>query len=259
MSDQKVAEFLELAEQSVVPANPDLLLQRGRSLRRRRQLAPVVAVAAAAVLGIGFMVMGGDSNSDRQPSQNPTDTVSPRALGEDASSPGEYVMTDVDWDGTYDISVQLSGEGWESWDSGSHQSTSLGAVSWGSARYADTIIQRCNELRRATTMRGAIRQLTHIQGTVTQAPTTTTRLGLTGTHLQLEIPVDVECPGGIEPTMANLMALYAGPTDPTVTVDVWVLEAGDDLVILTKGVRGNPTAEMLQDLDTTFNSLAYTP
>ena len=56
MSDQKISEFRERAQvaAAVAAPDPDLLLQRGAALRRRR-LAPVVALAACAAIGIGFL------------------------------------------------------------------------------------------------------------------------------------------------------------------------------------------------------------
>ena len=79
-------------------------------------------------------------------------------------------------------------------------------------------------------------------------------LGLTGPYLQLSVPVDVECKSGT-PGEGYLMAVYDGPPDPRVTVGVWLLEDGDRLLILTRGVRGDPPAEMLDNLDRTFDSL----
>ena len=79
-------------------------------------------------------------------------------------------------------------------------------------------------------------------------------LGLTGTHLQLSIPVDVTCRAG-EYGGGYLMSIWDGPTDPRVTVDVWLLQDGDRLLILTRGVRGNPPAEMLDSLNRTLDTL----
>jgi hypothetical protein len=38
-----------------------------------------------------------------------------------------------------------------------------------------------------------------------------------------------------------------------------VLEDGDELLILTKGVRSNPMAARLADLNATFDSHTYSP
>ena len=45
-----------------------------------------------------------------------------------------------------------------------------------------------------------------------------------------------------------------GPTE-----NVWLLEHGDRLLILTRGVRGDPPAEMLDSLDRTFDTLRIAP
>ena len=78
MSDQKISEFRERAQMAVAAPDPDLLLQRGRALRRRRQLVPVVALAACAALGIGLLASGGDgARTDEPPVDQPTVTETP--------------------------------------------------------------------------------------------------------------------------------------------------------------------------------------
>ena len=52
MSEQKILEFRERAERLVAPADLSLLQQRGRALRRRRQLAPILALAVCGVIGL---------------------------------------------------------------------------------------------------------------------------------------------------------------------------------------------------------------
>ncbi len=67
MSEQKISEFRERAQLAVAAPDPDLLLQRGRALRRRRQLVPVVALAACAAIGIGLLASGGGGLRNDQP------------------------------------------------------------------------------------------------------------------------------------------------------------------------------------------------
>ena len=55
------------------------------------------------------------------------------------------------------------------------------------------------------------------------------------------------------------MAIFPGPSEPTVTVDVWLLEDGDRLLILTRGVRGNPSPARLGNLNLTLDTLQYVP
>ena len=76
-----------------------------------------------------------------------------------------------------------------------------------------------------------------------------TVLGVTGTHMQVEIPVQHTCHNGNEATGAALMAVWKGPQDPTVTVDVWILDDGGRLLLLTKAVRGNPSPAQLEALE----------
>ena len=51
------------------------------------------------------------------------------------------------------------------------------------------------------------------------------------------------------------MAIWPGQTDPTVTVDVWLLEDDDRLLILTRGVRGRPSPATLESLNLTLEEL----
>ena len=123
--------------------------------------------------------------------------------------------------------------------------------------YSDTPIDRCDADRRAESLAGAVRQLTGLPGRVIAGPSREPATG--ATHLRLSLPVDVECPDGSTPTPANLLAIWDGSTDPTVTVDVWLIEHEDRLLILTKGVRGHPSKATLEELNQTVDSLRIQP
>ena len=148
---------------------------------------------------------------------------------------------------------------WVAWSGGAVISDAQGTVSWGFQKYEDTVIDRCTPELHATSRSGAITQLSQIPGMVTRAAGPATKMGLTGTYLQLSVPVTVDCPGVRLAAGANLMAIWPGSTDPTVTVDVWLLEDGDRLLILTRGVRGHPSPTRLENLDRTLDTLQYLP
>jgi hypothetical protein len=262
MSDQKISEFRQRAQTAAAVAAPDpyLLLERGRALRRRRQLVPVAALAACAAIGIGFLgSVGGNPRTDQPPANRPSVTETPdpgpTPLA-DAQGPGTYTLDTMDDGGRPDATVELVGDGWQNWSAGAVIANAQ--VSWGFKMYEDTPIDQCHENRHAASMSGAVAQLSHIEGTVTRAARPVTRLGLTGTYLQLSVPVTVDCPNG-DASGGNLMVIWPGSTDPTVTVDVWLLEDGDRLLILTRGVRGNPSPATLRNLDRTLDSLQYVP
>ena len=264
MSEQKLTEFRERAEAVVVAPDPGLLLQRGRAVRRRRQLVPVAALAACAAIGIGLLATGaGDTRTDEPPAGQPTATETPEReaafLGAGARwrDPGTYGLDQMDGDGRRDATVELVGDGWETWESGGVMYDTAGVVSWGFQKYEDTPIPTCSPVRHATSMSGAISQLSHGQGTVTRAARPATKLGLTGTYLQLSIPYDMDCPNGL--VSGGLMASWPGAGAPTVKVDVWLLEDGDRLLILTRGVRGNPSSATRENLDRTLDTLHYLP
>ncbi len=253
MSEQKLKEFRKRAQLAVATPDPGLLLKRGRALRRRRQLAPVAAVAAFAVIGIGFLTAGGGTTrTDEPPANQPTVTEAPtdtRAI---------HTLDIVNADGQPDATFKLFGS-WSTWSAGASAADGKGVVSWGFQKYEDTIIDQCHQPRHATTRQAAATQVSQVQGTtVTVAPRPATKMGLTGTYLQLSVPIDVTCPHGTA-SGATLMASWDGSTDPTVTVDVWLLEDGDQLLILTRGVRGNPSRDTLTNLDLTLDTLRYLP
>ena len=75
MPDQKIEEFRELAESAVVAPDPHVLLQRGQTRRRRRQLTPVVAVAAVVAVVLGMSATGGDPRTDEQPAGQPSQSA----------------------------------------------------------------------------------------------------------------------------------------------------------------------------------------
>jgi hypothetical protein len=261
MSEQKILEFRERAERLVTPADPGLLQRRGHTLRRRRQLAPVLALAVCGAIGIGIATYAADDRdaaSNIQPAA-PTPVTGPPSIDSFSNHmpPGTYTLDQAPQDGRADLTVELVGENWIGWSGGAYLHNLQGGVSWGIQEYDHTTIDPCID-RHATTLEGAIRQLSEIPGRVTQAARPDTALGLTGTHLQLSIPVDVTCREG-EYGGAYLMAMWLGPTVPRVTVDVWLLQDGDRLLILTRVVRGNPPAEMLDSLDRTLSTLRLVP
>ena len=86
---KRQGEFLRTETAS----DPDTLLQRGRALRRRRQLAPVVAVVAIAAVGYGILAFGGGdgARTDDLPPVAPPSTAAPRWLEQDRPvAPGVY-------------------------------------------------------------------------------------------------------------------------------------------------------------------------
>jgi len=267
MSDQKIGEFRERAQAYVAVPDPGLLLQRGRRLRRRRQLVPVAALAACAVIGVGFLAAGARDTRTDEPPTNPstvtqTPSTAPDILGVGARTrePGTYALDSIGEDGLPDATVELEGEPWETWETwsgGAVMYDSGGTVSWGFQKYEDTPIEACHPKRHAASRREAVDQLSNVQGTVTKTARPATKLGLSGTYLQLSVPTDVNCPKA--PASGSLMASWPGPGGPNTTVDVWLLEDGDRLLILTRAVLGDPSLARLGYLDRALATLEYLP
>ena len=201
----------------------------------------------------------GSPRTEQPPAGQPTVTESPdpgpTSLG-DVDGPGSYALDVLDDGGAPDATVELVGEGWNTWPGGAVIQS--GQVSWGFQKYRDTPIDQCHPGRHATSTSGAVRQLSQIPGRVTRAARPATKMGMSGTYLQLSIPYTVHCPSG-EAYGANLMAIWPGAPDPTVTVDVWLLEDRDRLLILTRGIRGNPPPATVESLDRSLDNLQYEP
>lgn len=260
MSEQKFAEFRERAEIVVGPVDPDLLLQRGRRLRRRRQLAPVAAVAVIAALGYGIVTAdGGDPQSDELPPVTPP-SASSAPLLDNVEEVKKGVTYSLDYvrDGEADATLTVFGDGWLVGGSGIYKAEARSAVSIGLDVYSGVIVDQCNPGERAESVAGAVRQLSRIAGTVTVAPRRETVMGLPARHLQLSIPVDVACTNGATPTGSNLNSVWDGPTDPTVTVDIWLVQQDGYLILLTKSVRGTPSVDTRIEWNRTMDSLRFT-
>ncbi|HSV38429.1 MAG TPA: hypothetical protein VLI04_06680 [Nocardioidaceae bacterium] len=261
MSDQKFAEFRERALDTVAPVDPDDLLRRGRTLRRNRRLAPVVALAACLAIGFGISTMDDSGDrADRGPVKTPDrpPVISPPD-GRGGIAPGSYALDNLPYDGWLDATIEIVGEGWIGWDGGAILRGSAGYISWGFQEFKNTPINRCQPDWPVATRREAVDQVLGARGRITIPPRATTKLGLVGTYLQLRIPADLTCASGATPARGNLMALWDEDRGYRVKVDVWVLEDDDRLLILTSATRGTPTAEMRQSFDESLDSLRLEP
>lgn len=267
MSDQKITEFRERAELGVRQVDPDLLLERGRALRRRRQLAPLAALAALAAVGYGVYA------SIPARHQTPAGQVmipepEVKMLSEQPRrrvlEPGTYPLEFTVSDGVPDAYVELVGEGWRASSSGALQSTPDAVVSWSLAGYRDVNVNRCATTGAALpgglSRAQVAEQIAAVPGTrVLEAPAPATFFGLGGptTHLQISLPMVIQCETGPVSDGA-LDSMYDGPRDPRVTIDVWVIEHDDEVLLASMARRGAPPPEMLQELASTVESLRFT-
>jgi hypothetical protein len=117
MSDQKITEFWERALDAVTPADPDQLLQRGRALRRRRQLGSVVAVAATAAAAFGLSTGRGDDQSEPLPATRVTQspTSGPPLLGNGLTESHTYGIDTLRPDSRADLLVDRVGGSRDGW------------------------------------------------------------------------------------------------------------------------------------------------
>lgn len=261
MSDQKIAEFRERAELGVTPVDPDQLLRRGTALRRRRQLVPVAVVAACAAIGIGILSsLGGDASTGQGPTSDRTGVQyldEPKFLyGLEA---GEYALHPLTSGGPPLATVELDG-GWHGGSNAAYRSDATGTVAWGLDLASGIYVDRCHPdgplLPPGLTRPQVVDRVASVVDTqVISAPRPASALGLKGTHLQVSIPFDLECPTGTVGGSA-LLAIWDGPSPARrVTVDVWVLGRGDDKLVLTRSVRGEPSPETIASLDNAIATL----
>lgn len=261
MSDQKIREFRERAELGVTPVDPDQLLRRGTALRRRRQLVPVGVVAACAAIGIGiFSSLGGDASTGQDPTSERTGVQyldGPKfSYGLEA---GDYALHPLTSGGPPLATVELDG-GWYGATNAAFRSDAGGTVSWGLDAASGIYVDRCHPdgplLPPGLTRPQVVHRVASVVDTqVTSPPRPASALGLKGTHLQVSIPFDLECPTGTVGDSA-LLAIWDGPSPARrVTVDVWVLGRGADMLVLTRSVRGEPSPETIASLDNALASL----
>ena len=133
-----------------------------------------------------------------------------------------------------------------------------GVVGWGFQKYEDTPIPTCGPVRHATSMSGAISQLSHGQGTVTRAARPATKLGLTGTYLRLSIPYDMDCPNGlVSGGPDGVLARGAGaPTGRSTSGSSRTATGCSSSPAVCAGTRRRPRGE---NLDRTLDTLHYLP
>jgi hypothetical protein len=261
MSDQKIAEFRARAELGVTEVDPDLLLRRGTAMRRRRQLVPVGVVAACAAIGIGiFSSLGGDPSTGQDPTSEEKGVHyldEPRFLyGLEA---GEYALHPLTPGDPPFATVELDG-GWHGASNAAFRSDAGGTVAWGLDLASGIDVDRCHPdgpfLPPGSTRQKVVDRVASVVDTrVTSPARPATALGLKGTYLQVSIPIILECPTGTVEGYA-LLATWDGPSPaPRATVDVWVLGRGQDMVMLTRSVRGDPSPETIASLDNALATL----
>ncbi len=275
MSDQKIAEFRARAELGVTEVDPDLLLRRGTAMRRRRQLVPVGVVAACAAIGFGiFSSLGGDPSTGQDPTSERTEVQyldDPKYLyGLEAGEYALHPLADSQYrpplpsGGSPFATVELDG-GWYGGSNAAYRSDAGGTVSWGLDLASEIYVDRCHPddprlppgLTRPQVVDG-VASVTDTQ--VTSPPRPASALGLKGTHLQVSIPLDLECPTGTVTATGALLATWDGPSPaPRATVDVWVLGRGQAMVMLTRSVRGDPSPETIASLDAALGTLELGP
>lgn len=261
MSDQKIAEFRARAELGVPEVDPDLLLRRGTAIRRRRQLLPVAVVAAVVAIAVGVASgLGGDPSTRQDPTSEDTGVHyldEPTFLyGLEA---GEYALHPLTPGGPPFATVELDG-GWHGASNAAYRSDAGGTVAWGLDLAFGIDVDRCHEdgplLPPGLTRAQVVDRVASVVDTrVTSAPRPASALGLQGSHLQVSIPLDLECPAGLVRGHA-LLATWDGPSPARrATVDVWVLGRGEDMVVLTRSVRGEPSPETIASLDNALATL----
>jgi hypothetical protein len=254
MSDSRtMSEFREDLERGVPFPDFDTIEKRGRSVRRRRQVASVTVVAIAA-LGVGLVTLNADRDSgELQPAPAPTRSVSPQPPAlrfVDTPTPGDYTISGTD--NLPDAGVTLVGAGWNVWRAGGWMSDQTGGVFWALDEYEQINANPClPDTHPPATRAHAIQLATQIPGVrITQAAEKTRILGRPATHIAFSTLARVPCPEG------TVVYGYSGDfSAPRVKVDLWALDDVDQMLLLIVTTKGHPTAETLDQLDQTVASI----
>jgi len=259
MSDSRtMIEFREDLERGVPFPDFDTIEQRGRSVRRRRQIVPIAVVAIAA-LGAGLFGLNIDRDrGDLQPAPSPTVTETPQprslaGLGSSEVTPGDYTI--VGTDVVADATVTLVGEGWEVWRAGGWLRDPTGVVDWALDEYEQVNLNPClPDTHPPATRAQMIQMVTQIPGVqITHAAGETQVLGRPATHIGFSTLRRVPCPKG---TVDFYQGIYQGNFHtPRVKVDLWAVQDVDQVLLLSVGTRGNPIAATLDQLDQTVASI----
>jgi len=241
MSELKIAEFRERAEQGLGFPDLDGIERRGRALHRRRVATAVGALALVVLAGGGLSRITADG-TDASPlpagRPSPTATAAERFAVHTTVDRGEEVLLPGPSTVTYDgiaVHFDVTGEDWEWWDSGmglrrsAEQPDDYGAAVF-FLRDASVRLQPCrdglaqalgSDPDRLVANVAPLLDLAH--ATVVQGPRVVDVFGGSAVHLQLQ--TDGSCPeGGGLPV--QLRGVSDGSSiDPgfggTAVLDVW--------------------------------------
>lgn len=278
MSEMKLSEFRERVLQVTPLPEFATIERRGRARRRRRAVGAAAVVAACVVLGFGVAAVGGRDSGDRtQPVDRPgqTESSGPKILDigmPGTLRPGGYALDNLDPDEIADATVSLIGEGWEALSSGAVQNTDDGVSlgGWGVNVFASVPVDPCRPLgpqRPAPPTASAVaEQLANVDGsTVTSSPAQVTRFGRSGTHMKLHVS-KTACMKRRQADEGFQFAWYVnrtldaiGPPEPGATVDLWVLEDGDRLLVVGKAVTEQATPSDREQINATIETLRLAP
>jgi len=252
MLDQKMRAFARQAEDDV--AMPDLagLVDRGASLRRRRQ-----GVAAAAVVSC-LVAVGYLATLDREPSADPPPAIEPESSARPYMGGANVVDLEK---GTYAIQVatdrgEVTAEvtvpdGWTGWI-GPNRVFPRGYVSLLVQDVAYVTETPCGPWFEGMTAVGdapadLVRALTRIpRHELVAGPEPDDRFGVPATHLMLQESAGVNCAGNHDFSLwsvGEILPIWS--LAPGSRIDLWVLDVNGEAVLLAAfSAPGTPARGM---------------
>jgi hypothetical protein len=255
---EQLEAFREEAEVSThLPAFEDIE-QRGRARRRRRHhRTAIVAVAATVLAGTGFWATLHTDPHTVRPADAPTSPFD-RIMFIGVEQPPTVTF---DWPNTW------SSTGW-----GAANRTDRAR---NLARFAAVVVERvakdpCRISRGAPDFRPTAtdpQQLAHQLASmarvrVVQAPAPDDRFGLPGIHLRLQ-GTGPACGGGGDPLRRFVAyqddAAVGGWPDPLGTADVWVVDAGEHMVLVEAVTGTRVSARDAETLAQVLDSVEIEP
>ena len=279
MSEQRVKDFAEAAEQRVpVPDLADLT-SRGRDLRRVRRAVAAGALALAVVAGGMLATLTGDDRSDapvvdRTPPSTEAKELGTRSLQDSALVAGrEYVVHPWQLSTTDDIEARfrVPGPHWVWREDGAIRALSPGKAFPATPRepYARVGVETPDRVPATgceledpewtpleKTPLAAARQIARIPDVVVEQQARSTRvLGHTAAHVRMSVPR--LCPEyGDVIVWGQDSAIGSGTVDyPGQVLDVWVVDVDGLLVLVHTEVSPGLPESVVEETRALFESL----
>ncbi len=267
MTDARVREFAERAEQILELPDLGRLADRGKRLRRRRRTTAVAGLAAAAVTVAGGYLAAVDRKAE-------VDPVDDTSTGGALAYPGSGTTLAKLRGGTYELRLDREGfpaharftvpEGWRGWYGPSRPYMKQGYVGilvGDVEEVADRVCQvPVSDMRPVgDSPEALVEALTDLpRHPVVEGPERTTFAGWPSTHLVLRADRNASCP-----RWSGFIELWNSPgggglvpaLGPGAVIEQWVVELGSEAVLVTASIGPGTPDWAVKELDAVVDSV----